>query len=99
MSSRLPIRAAASEHVGLDELADRCGLHPDLVRRFVVLGLVEELAPGLFHVEVGLRLQRIVRLRQDLGVNYAGIGLVLDLLDRIDVLEARLRDLGMTLTE
>ncbi|HEY8556739.1 MAG TPA: chaperone modulator CbpM, partial [Actinomycetes bacterium] len=34
---------------------------------------------------------RIQRLRTGLSLNYAAIGLVLDLLDRIDVLERDLR--------
>jgi hypothetical protein len=37
------------------------------------------------------RLARIQRLHATLSLNYAAIGLVLDLLDRIDVLEARVR--------
>jgi hypothetical protein len=36
-------------------------------------------------------LARIQRLRSGLSLNYAAIGLVLDLLDRIDVLEAQVR--------
>jgi hypothetical protein len=36
-------------------------------------------------------LARIQRLRAGLSLNYAAIGLVLDLLDRIDVLERALR--------
>ena len=39
----------------------------------------------------GLRLARAVRLRRDLGLNYAGAMLACDLLDRIDELERRLR--------
>jgi hypothetical protein len=37
------------------------------------------------------RAARIVRLRQGLGLNYSAVALVLDLLDRIDELEAALR--------
>jgi hypothetical protein len=36
-------------------------------------------------------LARIQRLRSELSLNYAAIGLVLDLLDRIDALEAQVR--------
>jgi chaperone modulatory protein CbpM len=38
-----------------------------------------------------VRVQKANRLQRDLGVNLAGTALVLDLLDRIEALEARLR--------
>jgi len=37
-----------------------------------------------------IEVRRIMRLRRDLGINYAGIGVVLDLLARIETLEAQL---------
>jgi len=61
-------------------------LHPDLVARFVRLGLVEADTP-----EAEARIVRAIRLRHDLGIDYAGAILALQLLDRIDELEARLR--------
>jgi chaperone modulatory protein CbpM len=75
-----------------EEVAARCGLHPALVERFVILGLIEPLE-GLanrFHPEVTLRLQRALRLRRDLGLSYNGAALVMELLDRIEELEGRL---------
>jgi DNA-binding transcriptional MerR regulator len=45
----------------------------------------------LFPDRVVPRIRRILRLRKDLGVNWAGIGVVLDLLDRMEALE---RELG-----
>ena len=47
----------------------------------------------LFGPEVVPRVKKIIRLRQDLGVNLPGIGVVLELLERIDNLEARIREL------
>jgi hypothetical protein len=32
-----------------------------------------------------MRLRRMLRLRRDLGVNFAGASVILDLLDRLDV--------------
>jgi hypothetical protein len=61
-------------------------VHPDLMARFVRLGLVEAGAP-----DAEARLARAVRLRRDLGLNYAGAILACQLLDRIEELEARLR--------
>jgi hypothetical protein len=43
---------------------------------------------------VTARIERLLRLRRDLGVNYSAAALVLDLLERIDLLEERLRRVG-----
>lgn len=79
--------------LSLHEVAARSRLHPTLLHRFVTLGLIDpaEGSTDLFRPEVILRLQQIIRLRQDLGVNYNAAGLVLDLLERIEKLEAELR--------
>ncbi len=79
----------------LDTFARRTGLHPDTVRRFVVLGLLpcQRNTRGQLHFDASaLRIvARIQRLRIGLGLNYAAIGLVLDLLDRIEELESGAR--------
>ena len=79
--------------LSLEEVATRSRLHPDLLQRFVTLGLIDpvEGATDLFRPEVIFRLQQILRLRRDLGINYNAAGLVLELLDRIERLEAELR--------
>ncbi|MEV7677867.1 chaperone modulator CbpM [Streptomyces sp. NPDC088341] len=84
--------------LGLEEVARRSGLHPDLVRRLVTLGLVDatrDRAGRLsFDPSAPRTLARVQRLRAGLPLNYASIGLVLDLLDRISLLEAALRRTG-----
>jgi chaperone modulatory protein CbpM len=81
--------------MGLDVFATRCGLHPDMVRRLVALGLVacRQDARGdlWFPPSARAAVARIQRLRTGLGLNYAAIGLVLDLLDRIEELESASR--------
>jgi hypothetical protein len=76
------------------------GLHPDLVRRFVTLGLLDASwdAAGTprFDPDSPARIARIQRLRAGLCLNYAAIGLVLDLLERIDELERDLRAARLT---
>jgi hypothetical protein len=81
--------------LALDAFAEATGLHPDLVRRLVALGLLEVVpdragrlwfAPG--QVAAAARIQR---LRAGLDLNYAAVGVVADLLDRIAELEAALR--------
>lgn len=80
---------------GLDAFAARSGVHPDMLRRFVALGLLEaerDPAGGLwFHPRQLATVARIRRLHAELPLNYAAIGLVLDLLDEIDELHARAR--------
>ena len=79
----------------LDVFATRCGLHPDMVRRLVALGLVacrQDAPSGLrFEPSALVTVARIQRLRTGLGLNYAAIGLVLDLLDHIEELESASR--------
>ena len=78
-----------TEHVvlGLEELASAAGLHPDLVEQFIEYGLLEPVAGdgprALFPASAVARLRLIVRLRSDLGVNLAGIAVILDLRDRL----------------
>jgi DNA-binding transcriptional MerR regulator len=76
----------------LDAFSRRCGLHPELVRRFVALGLLPCTADARgdlwFEPSALAVVARIQRLRAGLGLNYAAIGLVLDLLDRVEELES-----------
>jgi chaperone modulatory protein CbpM len=90
MTATLAIIRVDSATTGLDidAFAAACRLHPELVRRFVALGL---LAPrtdesGRLWFQPGdvATVARIQRLRAGFGLNYAAIGLVLDLLDRLD---------------
>ncbi|MEW1756714.1 chaperone modulator CbpM [Streptomyces cyaneofuscatus] len=84
--------------LSLEAVARRSGLHPDLVRRFVALGLVDAERDAVGHLVFDRGapavLARIQRLRSGLCLNYASIGLVLDLLDRISLLETALRGRG-----
>ena len=75
----------------LEDAARRLGLHPDIVQRFLEFGLLEP--AEVIGAEIMLdpaalrRIGVIQRLRYDLGINLAGIGVILDLLDRIDALQ------------
>jgi hypothetical protein len=70
-------------------LARESGLHPDVVRRLIALGLIDPLPP--FAPDAAARLACAVRLRRDLGLSWAGAVLACELLGRISELEARLR--------
>lgn len=79
----------------LDSFARAAGLHPDVVRRLTALGLLEpdrDTAGALWFTPSQLRVvARIQRLRAGFALNYAALGLVTDLLDRIAELESALR--------
>jgi hypothetical protein len=71
-------------------LARDAGLHPALVESLIRLGVLDQAEP-LAHADAAARLAQCVRLRRDLGLNYAGAILACQLLARIDQLEARSR--------
>jgi chaperone modulatory protein CbpM len=79
----------------LESFARAAGLHPELVRRLVALGLLEpdrDASGDLwFPPEQLATVARIERLRAGFSLNYAAVGLVCDLLDRIAGLETALR--------
>jgi chaperone modulatory protein CbpM len=81
--------------LGVGEFAAAAGLHPDLVRRLVALGVLDatrDCSGDLWFAPSQIdQVARFQRLRSGLGLNYASVGLVLDLLDRITALEAALR--------
>lgn len=68
-----------------------CGVHPQTLRQYERLGLVVPARVGaknrLFSEADIRRVQRIQRLTQDLGVNLAGVEIILKLLDQME--EAR----------
>jgi hypothetical protein len=90
------VRWTSSTHalVEIDVLARQAGLHPELVARFVQLGLLEPQtcadSVARFPRDAAARLARAARLRRDLALNYAGAVLASELLARIDQLEERL---------
>ncbi len=98
--SRIGYPLAVPSRLSLDAVARRSGLHPDLIRRLVALSLVEASRDAVgnlwFEPSAPATLARIQRLRAGLCLNYAAIGVVLDLLDRIDVLERALRHTATT---
>jgi hypothetical protein len=76
-------------------VSEVCALAGLTERRFVRLlrlGIVEPSRPGSaeFTVETGLRLKRMLRLRRELGVGPIGASIIVDLLERLADLEARL---------
>jgi DNA-binding transcriptional MerR regulator len=79
------------QHLTLETLAAQAGLHPALVEHFVELGLIEPVqwqgATLLFDASAVPRLRTIGRLRESLGINVAGVAVIMDLLDRFCALQ------------
>lgn len=87
-----------AELLDLERFAREAGLHPELVRRLVALGVLDahrDRSGGLWFAPAQLAaVARVQRLRAGFSLNYAAIGLVCDLLDRIADLEAAQRGPG-----
>ena len=82
-------------HLSLQSFARATQTHPDLIRRLVALGVLDaETDPAgqlWFSPAQVAAMARIKRLRANFSINYAAVGLVCDLLDRVAALEALVR--------
>ncbi len=81
------------ELITIDELGRIVGTHPGILRRYIDFGLIDphvESPEPLFDDTIISRIHKIERLKKDLGLNLAGCGVVLDLLERITELETQL---------
>ena len=85
------LRTDARRELTLEALATWADIHPEVVRRFIEAGLIEPLDRAgtgpLFDVSVVPRLRVIERLRCDLGINLAGVAVILEMVDRLRALE------------
>src|SRR5215212_785009 len=73
--------------------ARRVGLHPQTLRLYEREGLVKPARRGsnrLYSDKDIERLRQIQRLTQEMGVNLAGVEIILNLLEKIDTLQAEL---------
>ena len=97
--ARVP--AAAEVHLSLRDLAVACGMRATRLERLVRLGLLEPEPDNSdrFSSATAARLRRMQRLRADLGVNFTGAAIIVDLMERLERLDAelaRLRGQGWT---
>jgi MerR family transcriptional regulator/heat shock protein HspR len=82
-----------TEHslLSVEDLASATGVQAGIVEIFVRLHLIEPSAnigfDQLFPVSTVDRLQRIVHLRQDLGVNLAGVAVILQMSEHMETLQ------------
>ncbi|MGZ4690413.1 MAG: chaperone modulator CbpM [Acidimicrobiia bacterium] len=84
----------------LQSFSRAVGLHPEIVHHLIALGLLETTRTTTgelwFAPDQVAAAAHIRRLRAGFGLNYAAIGLVVDLLDRVARLEAALRARSQT---
>ena len=94
MSEETPEYGAERVEVQLtfDELAAAVEISHVRLTRLIQIGVVEPVSPDaqLFAAEAAARLRRVLRLRADLGVHFTDATIILDLLDRLEALEAEL---------
>jgi MerR family transcriptional regulator/heat shock protein HspR len=79
------------DQITIDTLASRLNMHPEFIRTMVELGIVTPVRRDgdllIFHASALVRLRSATRLRRTLGVNLSSVAIILDLLDRICLLE------------
>ena len=82
----------------LGQLCRACGTHADWIISLVEEGIIEpdgrELRLWRFSGVSLVRVRSALRLQRDLGVNLAGIGLALDLMEELENLRTQLKMTG-----
>ena len=75
------------DRISLETLADWTRVHPQRIEYYIEYGLLEpceRLGRQLFFTTSAVsRVRTIERLRQEMGVNLAGIAIILDLLEQL----------------
>jgi chaperone modulatory protein CbpM len=83
--------------VTLAQLCEACAVHAEAIEAMMEEGIVAPVGGGggkwLFTRSSVVRVRTVLRMQRDLNVNLAGAALALDLLERIEALQARLRSL------
>ena len=85
-----------SSHLfSIEEVAARCGVRTAYIERLFRSGIIDPY-PGsdrLFAPALTLRVRKVYRLQEDLGINPEGAAIILDLVGRVNALEEQLRRL------
>jgi chaperone modulatory protein CbpM len=87
------------EPVTFDFVAERLGARRSLIVRLAERGLIETVDTDadepLLRRRVVIQLRRMQRLRRDLGVNFAGAAVIVDLVNRIEQLNRELAEMQL----
>jgi len=80
--------------LSLGDLSKTCSIHAEFIVELVEEGIIEpldrEAQQWRFRGIALKRVQTVLNLQRDLGVNLAGIALILDLMDELKTLRANL---------
>jgi hypothetical protein len=91
------------EPVTCDVIAETLGARRSLIVRLARQGLIEtiesETTEPLLPRRAVVQLRRMQRLRRDLGVNFSGAAIILDLVRRIEQLNGELLEMHRRLGE
>ncbi|HMM39515.1 MULTISPECIES: chaperone modulator CbpM [Desulfovibrio] len=86
-----------SEQVAWAQLVELTGIAPACMGELVEMGWVEPVRTGaegyLFRMRDVYRIQKLLRLSNDLGISVAGASIIVDLLARIEELEKEVAEL------
>ena len=82
-----------------EQICRQLGIGEEVLAHCIQWQIIESPEPNpegelVFSSDAVDRLCRGLRLHRDLGINWAGVSVAMDLLDRIDELEQRLRELS-----
>ncbi len=85
------------EPISSDVVAELVGARRSLVLRLAQEGLIDSVDSNTEELmmprRVVVRLRRMQRLRRDLGVNFAGAAIIIDLVGRIEQLNCELAEM------
>jgi DNA-binding transcriptional MerR regulator len=91
LNYELVVVRESADQFTLSELATLAGAESETIRYYVEMGLIEPVAQVgaqlLFDANALCRLKAIGRLRRDVGANVASLGMIMDLVDRIQALQ------------
>lgn len=105
MSAKQPLQGellAEDSLLSLEQLCRSCATPEEHILLLVEEGIIEPQNPAVgnasehwhFHWRSVSRVRTTARLQKDLGLNLAGVGLALELLERIAILERRLQQVA-----
>jgi len=77
----------------LEEIAERCHVHIAFVEKLFRMGIIDPYphSARFFSPAVTVRVRKVMRLQEDLGINPEGAAVILDLIDKIDTRENKIR--------
>jgi MerR family transcriptional regulator/heat shock protein HspR len=91
-------RASGKKYVMISVIAERFEIHPQTLRMYEREGLLKPTRSAgntrLYDEEAIRRLETILNLTRELGVNLAGVEVILNMKDRMELLQAEVERLA-----